>query len=176
MSAPTFIPLTVSWNLTKRCNLKCAHCYIEADARADRTGELSAEEAAGVLAQIAEVNSQAVLILTGGEPLLRKDIYDLIARAAEIGFWTVLGSHGGMLSEAVADKLTAAGLRGVGVSIDSVDADKHNAFRGIPKAWENTVAALGVMRERELPFLVETTITRFNRGESLAALAALQEE
>lgn len=171
-SAPEFVPLTVSWNLTKLCNLKCAHCYIDADARADRTQELSDDEALDVLAQIAEVNSQAVLILTGGEPLLRKDIFSLIRRAADTGFWTVLGSHGGMLDGEVADKLIDSGLKGVGVSIDSVAAERHNQFRGIPKAWEKTMAAVEVMAAKKLPFLIETTVTRFNKNE-LAQMATL---
>jgi AdoMet-dependent heme synthase len=175
LAAPTFIPLTVSWNLTRLCNLECAHCYIDAGKRADRTGELSAEEALGVLAQIAEVNPQAVLILTGGEPLLRKDIYDLVRAASETGFWTVLGSHGGMLDGAVAEKLVAAGLKGVGVSLDSVDAERHDKFRGIQGAFRRTSAALEVMRAVGLPFLIETTVTRWNRSE-LAPMAELATE
>jgi radical SAM protein with 4Fe4S-binding SPASM domain len=123
---------------------------------------------------VAEVNPQAVLILTGGEPLLRKDIDALIKAAADIGFWTVLGSHGGMLDAAVADRLVAAGLKGVGVSIDSVDPERHDAFRGIPGAWRKTTAALEVMRAAGLPFLIETTVTRWNRSElePMAELAA----
>jgi radical SAM protein with 4Fe4S-binding SPASM domain len=171
MNAPAFIPLTVSWNLTQRCNLSCAHCYIDASARADRTGELDADETLRVLDGIAEVNPQAVLILTGGEPLLRKDIYDVIRRSREIGFWTVLGSHGGMLGADVADKLVDAGLRGVGVSVDSTQAAQHDKFRGITGAWANTVAAMTVMRDKGLPFLIETTVTRFNK-DHLADVAA----
>ena len=120
-SPPAFLPLTLSWNLTQHCNLSCAHCYIDASAKAKTDGELSADEALGVLDQIAAVNSQAVLILTGGEPLLRKDIYDLIGKASDLGFWTVLGSHGGLLDGKVADRLKAAGLKGAGVSLDSLD-------------------------------------------------------
>jgi len=174
--APAFIPLTVSWNLTQRCNLHCAHCYIDANARADRDGELDTEESLRVLREIGEVNPQAVLILTGGEPLLRKDIFDIIRTSREIGFWTVLGSHGGMLDAEVADRLVDAGLRGVGVSVDSVQAVQHNRFRGISGAWEKTVAAMSVMRQRGLPFLVETTVTRFNKDRlgEMAAFAAAQ--
>ncbi len=172
LAAPTYIPLTVSWNLTRLCNLKCAHCYIEAGARADRSGELTPDEALGVLRQIAEVNPQAVLILTGGEPLLRADIDALIRAAADIGFWTVLGSHGGMLDGEVAERLVAAGLKGVGVSLDSVDPERHDAFRGIPGAFRRTSAALEVMRGAGLPFLIEMTATRWNRHE-LAPMAEL---
>jgi len=170
MTRPPFLPLTVSWNLTQRCNLACAHCYIDASSQADTSGELSAEEARGVIRQLAEVNSQAVLILTGGEPLLRPDIYDLIRTASKIGFWTVLGSHGGFLDARVADKLLKADLKGAGVSLDSLDPGRHDAFRGIPKAWKRTVSAMDVMRDKGLPFLIEMTVTGNNRGE-LAAMA-----
>ncbi len=166
---PNFIPLTVSWNLTQRCNLACVHCYI--DATTSRVeGELSAAEARGVLAQLSRVNPSAVLILTGGEPLLRPDIYDLIAEASAIGFWTVLGSHGGLLDDKVATRLVAAKLKGVGVSLDSLDPAAHNRFRGIAKAWEKTVAALGVMQSKGMSFLIEMTVTQENRHE-LSAMA-----
>lgn len=167
---PKFIPLTVSWNLTRRCNLACAHCYIEASAQAKDPRELSAEQASGVLRQLARVNPQAVLILTGGEPLLRPDLYALLAEASRLGFWTVLGSHGGLIDEHAAARLAAAGLRGVGVSLDSLDAAAHDRFRGVGKAWENTVKALDALRSTGLPFLIEMTVTRANRSE-LSAMA-----
>ncbi len=166
---PAFLPLSISWNLTQRCNLACAHCYIEARGAADPE-ELSPQESLEVLRQIARVNSQAVLILTGGEPLLRPDLFELISQASRIGFWTVLGSHGGLLDEATALRLVEAGLKGVGVSLDSVSPEAHDSFRGIPRSWEKTVAALDVMAAGRLSFLVEMTLTRSNRGE-LAAMA-----
>ena len=101
---------------------------------------------------------------------LRPDIYDLIGAASERGFWTVLGSHGGLLDARVAEKLLKADLKGAGVSLDSLDSRRHDLFRGIPRAWEKTVSALGVMRDKGLPFLIEMTITGKNRGE-LAAMA-----
>lgn len=169
-ASPEYLPLTISWNLTQRCNLACAHCYIEATRGAADPDELSEQEAREVLDQLAAVNPQAVLILTGGEPLLRSDIYDLIARAAQKGFWTVLGSHGGLLDEATASKLVSAGLKGVGVSLDSVEASAHDRFRGIPGAWKNTVSAIETMRRKGLSFLIEMTVTRANRHE-LSAMA-----
>lgn len=164
-SPPPFLPLTISWNLTKRCNLACAHCYIEASAKEKGIGELSTREALEILDQIAQVNPQAVLILTGGEPLLRRDLPEILSRAHALGFWTVLGSHGGLLNSETAVKLAGAGLKGVGVSLDSLDPQKHDRFRGIPKAWENTVSAMERMKENELPFLIEMTVTCTNRSE-----------
>jgi len=175
VNPPAFLPLTISWNLTQKCNLACAHCYIDASAKSDTSRELDPKESIELLHTIAKVNSQAVLILTGGEPLLRKDIYDLVRESTKLGFWTVLGSHGGLLTEATADRLAQAGLKGVGVSIDSLDPVKHDRFRGIDKAWANTVGALPIMRKRGLPFLIETTLTTMNRSE-LAGMAAFAVE
>lgn len=176
MQPSQFIPLSISWNLTKRCNLACAHCYIDATQKADTSGELTPEESQKVLKQIAAVNREAVLILTGGEPLLRKDIYDLVASASEMGFWCVLGSHGGLLDEKTAERLVEARLKGVGVSLDSLNPEKHNQFRGISRAWEKTVSALSVMKEKGLPFLIEMTLTRANRSEISAMVAFAYEK
>lgn len=164
-AAPAHLPLTVSWNLTRRCNLACAHCYIDATGKDHGTDELGREECFRVLGELAALSPQAFLILTGGEPLLRKDIYDLIRESTSLGFWTVLGSHGGLMDRPVAQRLVESGLKGIGISLDSLEPEKHNRFRGIPKAWENTVAAIDVMRDEGLPFLIEMTLTRSNRTE-----------
>ncbi|MBI2889810.1 MAG: radical SAM protein [Nitrospirae bacterium] len=175
-SPPRFIPLTLSWNLTRRCNLACAHCYIDASGHEKGENELTTGECLETLKQVARLNPEAFLILTGGEPLLRRDIFELVRAASGLGFWTVLGSHGGLMDRSAARELARAGLRGVGVSLDSLDPAKHDAFRGIPKAWEHTVAALDALREERLPFLIETTITKMNRAEipALPEFAAAQ--
>ena len=91
-----FVPYVISWNLTQRCNLRCEHCYI--DASAAMPGELSTDEALRVLDEIAEVNRELILILTGGEPLLRADLDQLVARAAQLGMTVVLGTNGALLT------------------------------------------------------------------------------
>jgi MoaA/NifB/PqqE/SkfB family radical SAM enzyme len=90
---------SVSWNLTQRCNLHCAHCYMSAFAGADTSRELSTEECRKVIDDIAVANPNVFLILTGGEPLLRKDIFDLAACSADKGFTVVLGTNGVLLRE-----------------------------------------------------------------------------
>src|SRR5215470_19948180 len=81
--AMTYTAYSVSWNLTQRCNLECAHCYMSAHAGADTRGELTTAECRRVIDEIAAVNPNVFLILTGGEPLLRKDIWDIAGYAAE---------------------------------------------------------------------------------------------
>ena len=122
-----FRAYSISWNLTKRCNLNCDHCYLDADFRGGfRSDELNTEECFRVVDQIAEVNPNAFLILTGGEPLLRPDIYDIVKYAADRKFMVVLGTNGTMINRENARKIKEAGAHGVGISIDSMIAEKHD--------------------------------------------------
>ena len=161
-----FRAYSISWNLTKRCNLNCDHCYLDANFRGGfRTDELSTDECRGVIDQIAEVNPNAFLILTGGEPLLRPDIYDLIRHAAEKKFMVVLGTNGTLINKINAEKIKAAGAHGVGISIDSMDAAKHNTFRGVPFAWERSMEAFDVLNEVGVDFLVQMSVSDMNYRE-----------
>lgn len=162
-----FRAYSISWNLTKRCNLNCDHCYLDADFRGGfRTDELNTEECFRVIDQIAEVNPNAFLILTGGEPLLRPDIYDIIRYAADKKFMVVLGTNGTLISNPeVAKKIKAAGAHGVGISIDSMDPAKHNKFRGVTKAWENSMQAFEVLNEVGIDFLIQMSVSEMNYKE-----------
>ncbi|MDX1531637.1 MAG: radical SAM protein, partial [Rhodothermales bacterium] len=132
-------PALVSWNLTKRCNLRCPHCYMEAGPRAER--ELTTAECRSLIDEMKALGTE-MLILTGGEPLLRRDIYDVARYASDRGIWVVMGTNGVLVTDRVAEKMVECGVRGVGISIDAVDPAQHNAFRGGPKAWEHAVRAL----------------------------------
>ena len=161
-----FRAYSISWNLTKRCNLNCDHCYLDANFRGGfRTDELSTDECRRVIDQIAEVNPNAFLIFTGGEPLLRPDIYDLIRHAAEKKFMVVLGTNGTLINKINAEKIKAAGAHGVGISIDSMDAAKHNTFRGVPFAWERSMEAFDVLNEVGVDFLVQMSVSDMNYRE-----------
>jgi AdoMet-dependent heme synthase len=93
-AASPYTAYSVSWNLTQRCNLECAHCYMSAHAGAETRGELSTEECRRVIDEIALVNPNVFLILTGGEPFLRKDLFDIAGYAAAKTFTTVIGTNG----------------------------------------------------------------------------------
>ncbi|MGH8103859.1 MAG: radical SAM protein [bacterium] len=155
----------ISWNLTRKCNLECDHCYISASPFETRENELNTEECFRVIDQIREVSPGAVLILTGGEPLLRRDIYDIAKCASDRGFLVVMGTNGTLVTEGVIEKLKAAGVQGVGISIDSLDPEKHNLFRGIPNAWQSSVRAMALLRNADLPFLIQTTVVSQNIHE-----------
>src|SRR6266542_2651433 len=106
-------PFIVSWNLTRLCNLGCGHCYLDAvQRRSEATDELSTGEALDVLEQIAELAPGAMLVLTGGEPLMRKDLPELVRRSAQLGLMPVIGSNGIMLGGKRAAELRALGVGG----------------------------------------------------------------
>ena len=170
-------PYIVSWNLTYRCNLACEHCYLDAGGTplvatenfADRS-ELSTEECFRVIEEIAAFAPECVTILTGGEPLLRRDILDIVRRASERGLWVVVGTNGVRISENVAARLAEAGARGLSLSLDALDPDRHDRFRNVRGAWRNTVDGAEILGRAGLPFIVQTTAGAHNLGE-LEAIA-----
>jgi AdoMet-dependent heme synthase len=178
MSASPFArPYVVSWNLTYRCNLACEHCYLDAGSTpqvgtvnfADRS-ELGTEECFKVIDQIASFAPECVTILTGGEPLLRRDILEIVRRAAERGLWVVVGTNGVRITENVAQRLAEAGARGLSLSLDALDPDRHDRFRRVRGAWRNTVEGAEILNRTGLPFIVQTTAGSHNLGE-LEAIA-----
>ena len=170
-------PYVVSWNLTYRCNLACEHCYLDAGSTpqvgtenfADRR-ELGTEECFKVIDDIAAFAPECLTILTGGEPLLRRDILEIVRRAAERGLWVVVGTNGVCITENVARRLAEAGARGLSLSLDALDPDRHDRFRMVRGAWRNTVEGAEILNRVGLPFIVQTTAGSHNRGE-LEAIA-----
>ena len=170
-------PYVVSWNLTYRCNLACEHCYLDAGGTplvatenfADWS-ELGTEECFKVIDEIAAFAPECLTILTGGEPLLRRDILEIVRRAAERGLWVVVGTNGVRITENVAQRLMEAGARGLSLSLDALDPDRHDGFRKVRGAWRNTVEGAEILNRTGLPFIVQTTAGSHNLGE-LEAIA-----
>ena len=156
---------SVSWNLTQRCNLECAHCYMSAHAGADTRGELSTDECRRVMDEIATVNPNVFLILTGGEPFLRKDLFAIADYAAEKKFTTVLGTNGVLLRENEAKLMRRHGVLGASISLDSVDAARHDRFRRLPGAWTGAVRATRVLTDEGLDFSLHMSVTDWNVDE-----------
>jgi radical SAM protein with 4Fe4S-binding SPASM domain len=170
-------PYVVSWNLTYRCNLACEHCYLDAGPKplvgtenfADRS-ELGTEECFKVIDEIAAFAPECLTILTGGEPLLRRDILEIVRRASERELWVVVGTNGVRITENVAQRLAEAGARGLSLSLDALDPERHDGFRKVRGAWRNTVEGAEILNRTGLPFIVQTTAGSHNLGE-LEAIA-----
>jgi radical SAM protein with 4Fe4S-binding SPASM domain len=165
----------VSWNLTQRCNLFCAHCYISAAPGAPAAGELTTAECRAVMADIARVNPGTFLILTGGEPLLRPDIFELAARGREHGFTVVLGTNGVLLREKQARLMRSHGVQGASLSLDSVDPARHDAFRHLPGAWRGAVRATEALRAEGIDFSLHMSVTDWNVDEIPAMIDLARE-
>jgi radical SAM protein with 4Fe4S-binding SPASM domain len=161
-----YMPYLISWNTTRRCNLRCGHCYLDStELRSGSGGELTTSEGIALLDEIAEYASGAMLVLSGGEPLLREDVYQLAEHASASGLSVVVGTNGTLLDAYAARKLVESGVRGVGISLDSLKAERHDSFRGVRGAWEKTVQGIEECRKSGLDFQLQTTATRANYRE-----------
>ena len=158
-----FVPLILSWNVTRECNLKCSHCYINA-ADGKLINELTTEEGKRLIDQICKV-SRPLLVLSGGEPLLRPDIYELIQYGANRGLKMGLGSNGSLIDAIVAKKLKASGITTVSISLDSHIAAQHDDFRGVAGSWAKAVNAIKVLRDNGVLVQVNTTLTHDNYNQ-----------
>ena len=122
----------VAWNVTRRCNLRCLHCYLDSDDR-DYSGELTTEQARAMIDDLAEMGSP-VLLFSGGEPLLRKDLFELGEYAISRGIRAVISSNGTLIDEAKAQRIAETGFSYVGISIDGLEkiiAQQGSAKRSI---------------------------------------------
>jgi len=154
--------MIISWNTTNACNMHCAHCYRDAGCRAE--DELSTAEGKKMLTEIARAGFK-IMIFSGGEPLLRPDIIELVQHASNLGLRPVFGTNGTLITPEMAVKLKAAGTMGVGISLDSLDAEKHDRFRDFPHAWEGAVRGMRNCRAAGLPFQIHTTVMDWNASE-----------
>jgi len=150
-------------NITKRCNLSCQHCYLDADTlKNGQSDELSPAEVKHLLDEVASRGTQTMVVLTGGEPLARTDLEDMIRHGADLGLAMVIGTNGTLLTHRRVASLKAAGALGLGISVDSLYASQHDDFRGLDGCWEKTYQGIQHCREQDLSFQIHSTITSNN--------------
>lgn len=154
--------MIVSWNTTNACNMYCDHCYRDAGCKAEE--ELNTTEAKTMLGQIAKAGFK-IMIFSGGEPLMRPDIVELVAYARSLGLRPVFGTNGTLLTAQLAQKLKDAGAMGMGISLDSLDKEKHGRFRRYKGAWEQAVQGMRNCVQVGLPFQIHTTVMEWNSSE-----------
>ncbi len=153
----------LAWETTRRCNLACLHCRAAAGS-GPYPGELSTDEGVALLDSLGGMG-QVVVILTGGEPLLREDIFDLAAHGTRLGHRMVMAVNGTLLTPQIAARLKDAGIQRLSISIDGATAASHDKLRAVGGAYDGALAGIAACREAGLPFQVNTTVTRANRGE-----------
>ncbi len=158
-----FVPRLIAWELTRSCNLDCVHCRAAASC-GPYEGELTTEEIFRILSEITEVG-YPVIILTGGEPLLRPDILSIARRATELGFKPVLATNGTLLTEKLAYELKEAGIARVSISLDGASPQAHDGFRKMEGAFAGALRGIEILKRVGLPFQINTTITAINAEE-----------
>lgn len=165
-------PFLVALNLTRRCNLACAHCYLDAGTLRDgEAGELTTDQVKALIDDIADLSQETMVVLTGGEPMLRPDLTELAAHASARGLMPVIGTNGTMLGDSQAIRLKEAGVQGVGISLDSLYPDHHDEFRGQPGAWKRAMSAIGACQRNRLRFQIHFSVTDDTAGELEAMIS-----
>ena len=163
----------VIWNLIRRCNLTCRHCYsISTDK--DFAGELSCAEVYGVMDDLRDFGVP-VLILSGGEPLLRDDIFDIARRAKEMGFYVGLSTNGTLVDASNIERIAAIGFDYVGISLDGI-RETHDAFRRKEGAFDASLRGVGLCRDAGIKIGVRFTLTQDNAHDLPALLRLVDDE
>ena len=150
----------VAWELTRSCNLACVHCRAAAQDR-PYEGELTEAECRRVMDEIAEI-AKPIIIMTGGEPLLRGDVFDLAQYGNDLGFRMTMATNGTLLTPQIVQKLIGSGIQRISVSLDGATAQSHDAFRKVDGAFESALRGIALAREAKLDFQINTTITHEN--------------
>ncbi len=153
-------PYLIALNLTERCNLACAHCYLDAKVlKEGAVDELQTGDLKRVLGEIAEVGPEAMVVLTGGEPMLRRDLPELARHASGLGLMVVVGTNGMLLRPDRLAELQQAGVAGVGISVDSLNPKTHDDFRGKQGAWAKTMQGIDACKDAGMPFQIHFSAT-----------------
>jgi radical SAM protein with 4Fe4S-binding SPASM domain len=153
----------VFWETTKACNLSCRHCRAIPQTTIG-PNEFKTDEALALIDQIAEV-ARPVLVLSGGEPLFRPDVFDIGAYGIERGFRMALATNGTLITKELAERIAAAGFARVAVSLDGANPETHDRFRGQCGAHAKAVRGIFQLREAGVSVQINSTIAKHNVGE-----------
>src|ERR1017187_10508900 len=153
-------PRLIFWELTRGCNLRCIHCRASA-TELSSPDDLSHEESVEIIDQLARF-APFILVLSGGEPLFRRDLFDLARHATDSGIRVALATNGTLITSEVARKISDAGIQRVAISLDGPDAATHDAFRGIPGAFDKALAGIGHLKEIGISVQINTSVAKHN--------------
>jgi radical SAM protein with 4Fe4S-binding SPASM domain len=153
-------PRLIFWELTNGCNLRCIHCRAAA-TELSSPSDLSTQAARDIIDEITAV-SNAILVLSGGEPLFRSDIFQLARYGTDKGLRVALATNGTLVTKQVARKIFDAGVKRVAISLDGADALTHDTFRGIPGAFDAAITGFRNLKDLGMSVQINTTIARHN--------------
>ncbi|MEW5813993.1 MAG: radical SAM protein [Spirochaetota bacterium] len=156
----THMPRLIAWEVTKKCPLRCKHCRASA-SNEEYAGEFDTGECIRLLDNIASF-STPIVILTGGEPMTREDIYDIAKYGTSIGLRMVMAPCGLLMDGEAVRKIIASGIKRISLSIDGADRETHDALRGVDGAFDYVINAAHLAGNAGLEFQVNTTVSTFN--------------
>jgi radical SAM protein with 4Fe4S-binding SPASM domain len=157
------------WESTIKCNLACAHCR-RIDSNEAACKDLSTSQAENLIKQLAALGTNQsmmpVLVFSGGEPLCRNDLFELISHAKSLGIIPALATNGTLIDANIAEKIRKAGVMRVSVSLDGATAEVHNKLRQLDGSFERALEGIGRLREKKVPFQINMTLTRHNAHQT----------
>jgi len=159
-----FEPKWIEWEITRRCNQKCVHCRSSSEMLVSEHPDFPTEEAYRVIDDIAGY-AKPVIVLSGGEPLLRKDVFDIAKYGTEKGLRMCLATNGMLVTEEMAVKIKAANIRMVSLSLDGSTAEVHDDFRSQKGAFDGVINAARLFNAHGIKFLINSSFTKRNQEE-----------
>ena len=151
------------YEVTAKCNLKCIHCH--ARGGLPYPGELDTASAKKAIYNLTSMQDFRMLVFTGGEPLLRDDVFELTRYADELGFNIVYATNGTLINEKIAHKMVESGVVGVAISLDSIKPSKHDWFRGVRGAWKKALEGIKYSRDAGMYIQINITVSKMNYNE-----------
>ncbi|OGQ95239.1 MAG: radical SAM/SPASM domain-containing protein [Deltaproteobacteria bacterium RIFOXYD12_FULL_57_12] len=154
----------IAWEITRRCNLGCVHCRSSSQLEATGHPDFSFSEATRVLDDISSY-AKPVVVLSGGEPLLRRDVFDIARYGTDRGLRMCLATNGTLVTGDICEKIKTAGIRMVSLSLDGSTPEIHDNFRNQPGAFTGTIQAATLFKQHGIPFLINSSFTVRNRAD-----------
>lgn len=161
--AEKFLPKWIAWEVTQRCNLRCIHCRAASEDTSAQ-GDFTTEEAFRLLDDIAEL-SKPVVVLSGGEPLLREDVFDIADYGTGLGLRMCMATNGVLIDDGVCERMKKSGIRMVSLSLDGSTAAIHDDFRQQPGAFDGTLRGIELLKKHGVPFLINSSFTKRNQKD-----------
>jgi heme b synthase len=159
-----FEPKWIAWEITRRCNLKCVHCRSSSELEVGGHPDFDFDEAKRVLDDIASY-AKPVVVLSGGEPLLREDVFDIAKYGGSKGLRMCLATNGTLVNEEICEKIKEADIKMVSLSLDGATAAVHDDFRSQVGAFDGTINAARLFKKHGISFLINSSFTKRNQDE-----------
>lgn len=156
-------PIHPVWEITAACNLKCRHCHVSAGKRLGE--ELSTEEGKRLIRDIASVPEFRMLVLTGGEPLVRPDIFELVEYASALGLKVAIATNGTLIDTKMAKRLKQAGVCDLAIGLDAATPELHDYIRNVPGTFKRTMQGIKACKELGMCLQINVTVMKYNYNE-----------